>query len=343
LAWTGATLDAKFRAITGRGSTDDISTAAVLAIINDYYQEDFPFEIDTHKFLADWTAAATVSDAGEYTLADSDLDLNQPITADGGELQLIYNVADFFRNFPIMGNEYFTTAPTLAIGTTASKVLCAAFKYKLLDWTYSKASTETALSGEDVPQDTYGAWLLSLDDEGAITVTEAADNVTGYATAALAVNGIVLPGSSQAIMGFVTAISSSGAFSPGTTLLNALTVTDTYTDGNPGLRGIPTCACITDGKLFIRPKPMDDFSLRAKSSLSAPTALTAGTAPVDEAWGMAIATGAAMKYLNDIGNSERVAEILGDASSIGTHAYYINRINRKKLFQESERQTKRSW
>jgi hypothetical protein len=343
VAWTGTTLIAKWRQLTGRGSTDDISDVNVLVLINDYYQDDFPLEIEADKITADYTATATATDDGEFSLSDSVIDLNRPITANEFNMTLWDDKTLFFQMYPEDRDETFITKPTLTIGTDTAKVLSQAFNYKLSDWVYPKASVETALSGDTVPQNTYGAWLLSIDVDGTITITEAADNATGYATVGLAIQGITLPGSAQSIMGFVTAINTAAAFIPGTTALTG-DITATFTDGNPQLRSVPTDACLANGKLYIRPKPFDTFFIRAVSSLTAPTALVAGTSPLDETWGPAIATGAAMKYLSEVdGDTSRISEILGQAGIPGTHQYNISRIDRKRLRQDSEREVIRSF
>lgn len=344
MAWTLADIRTKWRALTGLGSTDDISNANVDIIINDYYQQDFPHEADQpDKMLADYTTTITVDGSGAVALDDAELDLNPPITANEYDLVLYDDRVKFFRDYPINVNERFITAPTLAVGTDSTKVLCAAFSYKLSDWVYDKASAETALSGDTVPQNTYGAWMLSVDDEGTITITEADDNATGYATPGLAVRGIPAVGADEAIMGFVTAINSGGTFVPGTTALDAVTVTATYTDGDPGLRNIPAACCIADGNLFIRPKPNDKYLVRAKSSVAAPTTLSGSNTATDATWGPAIATGAAIRYLAEIGDTARVAEIYGDPGVPGTHLFHINRINRKRLRQDSDRACQRSF
>lgn len=343
MAWTGATIVAKFRELTGRSSTEDISAVDALAAINHYYQENFPFEANVHVFLDDYTNEIVATDSGEYSLADSVLDLNPPWTANNFDLRYYHNSVEFFTVYPVNQSEHFITSPTLAVGTTSTKVLCAAFKYVLAGTTYAKASAETALSGDTVPQNKYGAWLLSVDDEGTITITEADDNATGYATAALAVQAITLPGADQAIMGFVTAINTGGTFVPGTTELDAETVTDTYTDGNPQLRNIPAAACIAKGKLFIRPKPYDTFLVRAVASLETPTALTTSSSPTDAAWGPAIATGAAIRYLSEKGDTEKAAAINGKAEITGTHQYNLKIINRKRILQDADRQAERSF
>jgi hypothetical protein len=344
MPWTGTTLIAKWRELTGLGSTDDISDVNVLAAINAYYQDDFPLEISLHRILGDWTADATATDDGEYTLADADLDIKKPIMANEFAMTFWHNVDLFFDKHPINANEDYTTLPTLLIGSVDNAaVLNAAFKYKIGDWIYDKASAETALSGDNVPQSTFGAWLLSVDVDGTVLITAADTNATGYATAALAVQGITLPGSTYAIMGFVTAIDTSGAFVPGTTALTGGGVTATFTDGNPQLRNIPVDCCIYSGNLVVRPKPFDQYRITARASLTSPTALQAGTSPSDDKWGDAIATGSALKSLVEIGNITRATEIMGDAEAIGSHAYNLKNLNRKKVRQDSNREAIRTW
>jgi hypothetical protein len=345
LPWTGTTLLALWRTLTGRGSTDDISDADALVIINDYYQEDFPFEVHDHQIEADWTVQGLPTDNGEYTIADTELELGEPITANEFDLVLYQDKQQFFEDYPENEDEDFITSPTLAIGTTPQNVLNAACKFQIGDNIYDLASAETALSGDDVPQNTYGAWLLSVDVDGTITITAASSNGTGYANAALAIAGITLPGAAYADLGFVTAINSGGAFSPGTTALDAGTVTDTYTDGDPTLRNIPAACCLANGNLVVRPKPNDQFLIRAKCSFTSGSAITAGTSPTNEHHGMAIALGSAIKFLTRVGDMEKVAELLGPTTADipGTFRYHKTVINRKRSRQQRNRQIARNW
>lgn len=345
MSWNLADIRTRWRDLTGRGSTDDIADATINTRINDFMQMHLPFEINFSALEADWTQETSPTDSGEYTIAETDIDINEPVTANGSELTLYNDKEEFFRDYPTNADEDYITAPTLAIGSTASNVANAAFKYRIGDWTYSKAvnAVGTALSGSTVPQNKYGAWMLEIDSAGTITITAATDNATGYATAALAVNG--LPGDSAiAIMGFVTAINTAaGGFIPGTTLLSAGTVTDTYTDGDPGLRNIPSVVCIAGGKMFIRPKTNDVFLIRAHLSLSRPTALTEATSPVDTILGAFIAIGSAIEFLAEIGEDERVQELNGAGNIPGSYLYLKALVNRKQLKQWSNRETERSF
>ena len=169
MAWTGTTILALWRKLTGRNTTYDISDADALVVINDYYQEDFPLEIVDHQIETDWTDDTTATDDGEYDVGDTQLDLKKPIYLDGDELIWYYESSEFFRNYPEFQDEGFVTAPGIAIGSSdTTAVLNEDLRFKIGDNIYDLASTETALSGDDIPQGTYGAWLLSVDADGSI-------------------------------------------------------------------------------------------------------------------------------------------------------------------------------
>ena len=120
----------------------------------------------------------------------------------------------------------------MAIGSTKPNVANGALSYMIAGVEYAKAATAegTALSGDNVPQAKYGAWALDIDVAGTITIAPAAANAAGYASAVLAIAGLPAVAAAKVRLGWVTAINTGGVFDPGTTDLNAGTVTDTYTD-----------------------------------------------------------------------------------------------------------------
>ena len=136
--------------------------------------------------------------------------------------------------------DYMVSKPGLAIGSTATAVSNVAFDYQITGVRYSKAAVAagTAPGNDVIPQSTYGAVALDIDVDGSITVVEAADNSTGYASAALAIAGCAAVASEKARMGYVTATKSDGAFTFGTTDLDAANVTATYTDGDTAFEAI---------------------------------------------------------------------------------------------------------
>lgn len=335
----------RFRELTGRSTTTEITDAAVNSRINDFYQNRFPLIAEVQGLLADWTQEAAVDDDGEYALTSGEIDLRKPITANGDEITRVLDPVEFWRAYP--NEEDFISDPSLAIGSSsAAAVANSAFKYQVSSWTYSKAAAETALSGDAVPQNKYGAWMLEIDSDGTITVQEADDNATGYDTPGRAVNALPGVSADNIAMGFVTVINTSGTFTPGTTELDASGVTATYTDGDPGLRGQPQAVLVAADKLYLRPKANDTYMLRAKLSLTEPDELSSDTdTPADESWATLIASGTAIEYLSQKGEYTRVQEIMGDAqgNTPGTYNFLLNTVNRKQLKQWQGRRVMREF
>ena len=330
----------KFKIAAGipAADTDTISNANIDILINDFYRTVFPNDIITDVFDADFTQAVTAVDSGEYSLAATVLEVLARATFNHAEIKQYFDKNAFFDAYP---NEEDTieTATILSIGVSStSAVKNSAFQFRKAGQTYVKATAETELSGDTVPQDKYGAWMLQIDEEGAFTVKKAGDNATGYNTAALAINAI--PNASEAAVGFVTAINTSGTFVPGTTGLDTGTVTDTYTDGNPSRRSTPRAFLIDGRKLFLRPKSDDNGLFRAKLMVQAPSDLSGDTDTVfDELWGNAIALGVAAEYWGQRGDIERAAFLRGNPSIIGSYQYYVTRINRTWYRKQKGRNT----
>ena len=306
--WIMSELVARFREHTGQSSTSDISDTTVAQWINDYYRNIFPLEFDLDLLNEFFTQALSASDSGEYTIAQTVVVIDEPVKVNEGEIRL-YNDKSFFSDYP--EDEQYITAPTVAIGSSDSAdVLHSAFTYDIMGVSYSASSAETSFSNlSTVPQNTYGAFSLKIDSDGTVTIAEASDNATGYATKGLAIAGLAVADADSCYMGFVTVISTAAAgFIPGTTALDAGTVTDTYTDGKHQNRGDPQAAFIYNGILYVRPKPDRIMQLKAPS-ITRPDAIVAG-APLDVAWGPLIALGAAiLKLVEDDADSERGAEL----------------------------------
>ena len=146
--------------------------------------------------------------------------------------------------------DYNVSAPGLAIGSTKSAVANAAFDYQIAGVRYSKAAVAagTAPGNDVIPEDTFGAVAFDIDAAGTITVVEAADNATGYATAALAIAGVADVATGKARMGYVTASGSEADFTFGTTLLDAADTTVAYTDGDTAFEAIGSAVTLLDGQ-----------------------------------------------------------------------------------------------
>lgn len=133
-----------------------------------------------------------------------------------------------------VGVSYLITASALAIGSTKPNVANDACTVSIGGTRAAIAAVVvgTALSGANVPQDKYGAWAVDVTAADVKSITPAADNATGYATAAAAIADIPAVAKDKARLGVVTAISDTGVFDPGTTDLDSAAVTDTYTDAD---------------------------------------------------------------------------------------------------------------
>lgn len=348
MSWTLSDIRSELRDLIGRSTTAELSDGDANALINDYYRYQFPQETCLDRFDTTWRKKALATDSGEYSTDDDGnsivdvIELKAPVYANGLEIMVMYDADLFWRLYP--PEEEYITAPSLAVGTSnAAHVANGAFSYIISDYAYDKTATETALSGDAVPQSTYGAWQLLIDADGDISVQEADDNATGYATAARAMRGLPAKTSGTIVMGFITAICSSGAFTPGTTELNTgANVTATFTDGNWRLRGQPAHLLLhrADGKVYVRPKASDTYLIESFASMERPAALSEDTdTPLDEAWGKALSVGAAIAFLTSKeAESERIMELMyghGTSPSPGSLQYELRAIRMKYVKQLS--------
>ena len=123
------------------------------------------------------------------------------------------------------------TTAALAIGTTLTNVANGLFTYFIAGTSYSKPADAagTAPGNDVIPMGLYGAVAFDIGADNVIDVIEAAGNAAGYATAALATAGLAAPGAGHVRMGSLTAMKSDGAFTFGTTALNAANTTVAYT------------------------------------------------------------------------------------------------------------------
>ena len=331
LTWTMTQMVARWREDTGRSQTTDISDTTVIDLINDYYVNKFPSHAKVDEFDDFLTQALSATDSGIYAVAQNIDRLSEPVTINGNQIVLCRNREQFFSGsggigLPVAANafppfdhfglgrfedEQFITDPGLAIGSSdTAKVLHSTFSYRIQQFSYSKTTSEVALTGSTVPQNKYGAWSLKIDEDGDITVAEADDNATGYDTPRKALEALDESDAESAYMGYVTAINTAAAgFIPGTTALDAGTVTDTFTDGRFENRGTPVIALLYGQNLYVRPKPNDIYEFKALSIADRPTALGASDAVPDLKWGPAVARGAAIMYLEPRGGQQRIADL----------------------------------
>jgi hypothetical protein len=138
----------------------------------------------------------------------------------------------------------------LAIGSTVQNVANGAFNYQIAGVNYSKAAVAagTAPGNDVVPAGLYGAVAFDINSAGTITAVEAPANATGYASAVAAAAALPAVGASLVRMGYVTATKSDGAFTFGTTALNAANTTVAYTStAAGGTAMVYDARSVTDG------------------------------------------------------------------------------------------------
>jgi hypothetical protein len=149
------------------------------------------------------------------------------------------------------------TGTNLAIGTTTTEVqMVNPTQYKILGEAIIKAATDDlwTLTGSNVSNsgDIVGGWYLLLDASGTASVQRCAADAT---TAA----GLTwpTPTADRAVIGTVTVSNGSGGdFIPGTTALNAGSITTTYTEGL-GLAGALAAVLPAGPATLTATKPTD--------------------------------------------------------------------------------------
>ena len=117
---------------------------------------------------------------------------------------------------------------SVGIGTTVQKVRTSATATYLSDGVFkSKASTDDfwTLAGTTVTDGNFQKYLLLIDSSGNASIAEG--------TQAASAGAVVLPAwpASKTVLGILQVQTVGATFVPGTTALDAGTVTDTYTNG----------------------------------------------------------------------------------------------------------------
>lgn len=170
--------------------------------------------------------------------------------------------------------DYIITTPALAIGTTTTNVSNVAFNYLINGVPYAKdaVAAGTAPGNDVIPIGTFGAVAFDIGADGTIDAIEATDNATGYASAVLAAAGLPAVAADHARMGYVTASKSDGAFTFGTTALDALNTTVAYTNGTSAFAAIGAAVATSAPATLTATAPA---TLTAPKPASAPATITA--------------------------------------------------------------------
>ncbi len=319
-----------WRELTGRRSTSQISDVDVNEEINDYFVNHFPHDAKVNEFDVFFTQAMSATDDGIYSLASNIDRLDDPVTINGREIvlyrdrELFFGTHDLHHHFlhgqfhgartalhSQFKEEQFITDPNLVIGTSnLARVKHDAFDFEVQSKSYSKATSEVALTGSAIPSGLFGAWSLRVATDGTIAVAAAGSNATGYLTPRIALDDLTTADADSAYMGYVTVTKSDGVFTPDTTLLSAANVTATFTDGKFENRAEPTAALLYGDDLYVRPKPNDIYELEALSIADRPTAFADDNAvPDDTKWGPMIAAMSAAIWLERNGEDDSASKV----------------------------------
>jgi hypothetical protein len=312
MAWTLADIRAKVRTpLIGRPSITQISDAEVNALINDFYTRDFARDVLQDSIKAVFTQDLTCVDPGAYAISNAYLSFKKPAFIDDRQIHLTFDTEWFFKQYP--NDESCLENPGIGIGSVSvASVHVGDFAYRIEGYSYYTAGVEGLLTGSNLPTGKFGAWLVEIATSGALVITQAGANATGYASERLAMEGLPNPDAARACCGFVVIQNASGAvFVPGTTLLSAGGLTVSYVDGKPTNRNEPCMALIWGGILTVRPKSNDRHRFQCEC-LQKPTALSGDSdTPLNEDWGLAIAYGTAIKFLAETDSGETGALLPG--------------------------------
>lgn len=125
------------------------------------------------------------------------------------------------------------SASGVSQGSTASSVAHGALSFRIDGTNYTKVANAVGVDpGTDVvPQSKYGAVALDINASGTVSVVSATSNATGYDSATAAISGIPAAAIDKVRIGTVTVTKSDGAFTFGTTNLDATNVTAAFSDG----------------------------------------------------------------------------------------------------------------
>lgn len=143
---------------------------------------------------------------------------------------------------PVRGNEFvckmdvnattgLNASAAVGIGSTVTNVATGAFTFDIAGAGYTKAAVAagTAPGNDVIPSGKYGAVALDVGVNGTIDAIEAADNASGYDSAALAIAGLPAVEAAHTRLGTVTVVKSDGDFTFGTTALSDANTTVAYT------------------------------------------------------------------------------------------------------------------
>lgn len=134
------------------------------------------------------------------------------------------------------------TRAGLAVGSTTTDVAHDQIFFVIGGSVYEVAAEAAGIAPDantEIPQGKYGAWALDVGVDGTVDISECDTNGDSfYDTEAEAIAALADPAANHVRLGYVTIVNTGGAFTPGTTDLNAQDVTATFYDASTVIENI---------------------------------------------------------------------------------------------------------
>lgn len=169
MSWAVANVISKFRELTGRLSSNQISDADVLIEINRYFQYIFPGEAQISEFRG-WYTFNTTASTGSQDIPDSVTEVGYPAYINDDEVTFWLDVQRFYEVYP---HDYDTEDLPVDILLLDRSLIIR----PIPDDTYEvrlrkKSSTPDALTSGNLdnslwgPAIAYGTSIMFLEDRG---------------------------------------------------------------------------------------------------------------------------------------------------------------------------------
>jgi len=181
MSWTVEQVISKFRDLTGRKSTNQISDANILIEVNHYFQHIFPDEVHIHEF-AGWYDFNTVDGTGSQAIPDDYIRITSPVYVDDEEVTFWTDVQRFYEEYPHdyttedLPSDILLLDRTLIIRPIPDDVY--AVKLRSLSSIPSALTTGNLDNPKWGPTIAYGSSIMFLMDKGEQDV--AAEHKDGY-------------------------------------------------------------------------------------------------------------------------------------------------------------------
>lgn len=182
MAWTVEQVISKFRDLTGRKTTNQMSDAAILIEANHYYQYVFPVKADVYEFKG-WYTFNTADGVGYQDIPDSIITVSFPVYVNNDPATLWTDVQRFYEEYP---HDYATENVPTDILLIDRQLILRPIPDAVYEARLRKLSViPDALTTGDLdnsiygPVIAYGSAIMFLMDKGERDIAE--EHAAGYA------------------------------------------------------------------------------------------------------------------------------------------------------------------